>query len=643
MSRGLVRIQKLTNQLTASDTAQVGKGAAIEAVPTDAKVPPAKQKHGGQLVAKALAEQGVKVLFTLTGGHIAPILVGSNQAGIRVVDVRDEVTTVFAADAVSRLSGIPGVAVVTAGPGLTNTITAVKNAQMAQSPVIILAGATSMLLKGRGSLQDIDQLALMKPHVKWMVSIKTVAQIIPAIRAAFRISQEGVPGPVFIEFPLDVLWPEESMTETLKIDPSKSLSLSVKDLNKSAMMQKLQQAYLQRYVKKIFKDAWVPPEPLLSVHVNPPQPENKDVTSVLTALRKATKPIILIGSQAIRAREVTRLRDAIEKLGCPVYLSGMGRGLLGKENRLQMRHKRGAALGKADFILLAGVPADFRLNYGRDLNKSAYFATVNLDSVTLTKNNDIHKPHIRVHGDPLSFLIRLSDAASSVQNLQKSWSDWFKVLGELQVKREQEIAKMASSKSDIADAKREEFVNPLRLCKAIDAAMDEDSVIVADGGDFVGTASYILRPRSPLSWLDPGVFGTLGVGAGFLMGAKIVRPQSEVWAMYGDGSVGWSLAEFDTFVRHKIPIIAVIGNDACWMQMFRDQVRLLGDPVACELNFSNYQDVVKGLGAEGILIRKESELAAGLQKAKELAKQGKPVLVNVLINRSAFREGSISL
>jgi len=191
---------------------------------------------------------------------------------------------------------------------------------------------------------------------------------------------------------------------------------------------------------------------------------------------------------------------------------------------------------------------------------------------------------------------------------------------------------------------KKEYVNPLALCQEIEKVADDNAIFVADGGDFVGTAAYILRPRGPLSWLDPGPFGTLGVGSAFAMAAKLCRPESEVWIIFGDGAVGFSIAEFDTFVRHKIPVIAVVGNDAAWMQILRDQQKILNSDVACVLNYTNYQDSAKGFGAEGIVVKKESDVPAALQKAKKIAKEQRlPVLVNVMISKSDFREGSISV
>jgi len=294
-------------------------------------------------------------------------------------------------------------------------------------------------------------------------------------------------------------------------------------------------------------------------------------------------------------------------------------------------------------VLLAGVPADFRLDYGRSINGKAWLATVNLCKVTLTKNNDIRMPNLRVPGDACTFLKRLSEMIGIQGNPAKR-AEWKAFLDGNEAKREKEINAMmkADARPEHGDDNKN-FIGPLRLCRELDAVIDEDSVVVADGGDFVGTASYTVKPRGPLSWLDPGVFGTLGVGGGFALGAKLVRPQSEVWIIYGDGASGYSLIEFDTYVRHRVPVIAVIGNDACWSQMYRDQVRLLKDPIATELAFTAYDKVAEGFGAKGIVVRRESEIRGALLKAKEWAKQGHPVIVNCLIAKSAFREGSISL
>lgn len=579
---------------------------------------------GGDLVAEVLRKQGVQFLFTLCGGHISPILVGAKRRGIRVVDVRHEANAVFAADAVARLTGVPGVAAVTAGPGLTNTITAVKNAQLAQSPVIVLGGATATVLKGRGALQDIDQMALMAPHVKWAHAAKRVRELVPALEEAFRVSQEGVPGPVFLECPVDLLYSEEIVKSwyTAKSKPGKSPSLQ----------ERATAAYLGFHTWRMFAGAEgvrvTSPRP-----VSPPTLARDELRAAAAALKKAQRPVIVVGSQAMAMPgEARALAGALEAIGAPVYLSGMARGLLGAGHPLQMRHARKAALKQADVVILAGVPCDFRLDYGQHIGRSKVLIAANRSEEEMQKNR---APDVPVLGDAGRFLQALAGQLEG----SRDRSAWVKTLRAADDARDAEIA----GKADAADAGAEALINPLQLCRRIDAALDERSQIVADGGDFVATASYILRPRAPLCWLDPGVFGTLGVGAGFALGAKLVRPDAETWIFYGDGSVGYTLPEFDTFVRHKVPVIAVVGNDASWAQIARDQVEMLGDAVGTELRRTDYHRAAEGLGGVGLELREAGQIDAVLAAAKQAARDGAPVLINAHLAGTDFRKGSISM
>jgi len=216
------------------------------------------------------------------------------------------------------------------------------------------------------------------------------------------------------------------------------------------------------------------------------------------------------------------------------------------------------------------------------------------------------------------------------------WDEWFKMLRDLDDKKNAQNEVLALQKTN-------KYINPLKLCLEIDKVLADDSILVGDGGDFVATVAYTIRPRGPLTWLDPGVFGTLGVGAGFAMAAKLAKPKSEVWLLWGDGACGFSIIEYDTFKRHNIPIIAVVGNDAAWMQIQRDQEKVLKDPVACQLAYTDYDVVAQGLGCEGISIDSDDQIAGALKKAKELNAQGKSVLINAKIGTTAFREGSMSM
>jgi acetolactate synthase-1/2/3 large subunit len=579
-------------------------------------------QHGGTLVAEVLKARGVRYLFTLCGGHISPILVASRQAGLQVIDTRHEDTAVFAADAVARLSGIPGVAAVTAGPGLTNTITAIKNAQLAQSPLILMGGATATALKNRGALQDIDQQALFKPHVKWSASTKSVSQIVPLLESAFQHAQEGVPGPVFIELPVDLLYPEEVVRKWY-------LGEADNPASPKNLAGRLQQAYLKRHLRKLFAG------PIPTVQAGPavslyPLPKSRNIDRAVKLLRAAKRPIMIIGSQAMmHSVKVESLVNAVEHLEIPVYLAGMARGLLGVSHPLQCRHQRRQALKAADLVILAGMPCDFRLNYGRQIPGSARLISINRNRRDLSLNR---RPTLGIHSDPARFLQGLSGVFTPQE---ENWSTWRAQLAQYQQSREGEIQTLARETTT--------GVNPIDLLTRIDSVIEQDSVIVTDGGDFVATAAYTVQPRTPLSWLDPGVFGTLGVGAGFALGAKLLRPESEVWILYGDGSVGYSLIELDTFVRHGLPVIAVVGNDGGWSQIAREQVAILGDETGTTLSCADYHRAAEGLGAKGYLLDQPDAITETLTAAKSTAQGGTPVLINALIGKTEFRKGAVSI
>ncbi len=579
--------------------------------------------NGGERVAEVLAGQGVRFLFTLCGGHISPILVAAKRRGIRVVDTRHEATAAFAADAVARLTGVPGVAAVTAGPGVTNTVTAVKNAQLAQSPVVLLGGATATLLKGRGALQDIDQLALFRPHVKWAVSVGRVRDLAPTVGRAFAVARDGVPGPVFVECPVDLLYGEPLVREWY--------AAATPGPGARGVAARGRRWYLRRHVDRLFAGG-EPEAAAAAATAAPAAPSESEVARAAALVAGAARPLLLIGSQAmLLASEAAALRDAVERLGIPVYLAGMARGLLGRDHPLQRRHHRRQALREADLVILAGVPCDFRLDYGRQIGRAARVVAASRSRSDLSRNR---RPALGVAADPALFLRALaSRAAAAAERV----GPWLAQLAERDAARERAIAEEAAAPSP--DGR----LNPLRLCRALEAALPDHGLLVADGGDFVATASYILRPRAPLTWLDPGVFGTLGCGAGFALGAKLCRPEAEVWALFGDGALGYSLTELDTFARHGVPVVAVVGNDAGWTQIARDQVPILGDDVGTALLPTDYERAAEGLGARGFALRAGDDPAAVLAAARAAAAAGSPVLVNAHLGRSEFRQGSLSM
>jgi thiamine pyrophosphate-dependent acetolactate synthase large subunit-like protein len=577
--------------------------------------------NGGDKIASVLVERGVRFLFTLCGGHISPILVGAKARGIRVVDVRHEVDAVFAADAVFRLTGVPGVAAVTAGPGVTNTITAIKNAQLAQSAVVLLGGSAATLLKGRGALQDIDQMPLIQPHVKWAASAATVRELVPLLEKAFDVARSGVPGPVFLECPIDLLYDEPLVRQWY--------GASGKGGGLAGTALRL---YLQRHASKLFAGAdRAVPSP--AREIPPPPPERGDARKAVAQLRKAKRPVLVLGGQVLLSsptrERAEELAKAIAAIGAPVYLAGGARGLLGPGHPLQLRHKRREALREADLVLLAGIPNDFRLDYGKHIGRKAFLISVNRSEQDLRMNR---KPDLGVHADPG---ILLREMAGILSGGDSRWGDWLGALRARDEEREREIDRQAAVAG--------ERINPLHLCREIDRALAPESVIVADGGDFVATAAYTLSPRAPLSWLDPGVFGTLGVGGGFALGAKLCRPEADVWIIYGDGSAAYSLAEFDTFVRHGLPVIAVVGNDAGWTQIAREQIEILKDDVGTVLARTDYHKVAEGYGGRGLLLERGEDVPAVLQEAVKIARGGAPVLINAHLDKTEFRKGSISM
>ena len=571
-------------------------------------------QHIGLDIGSFFKQKNISSVFTLCGGHISPILVGCEKENIDIIQVRDEVSAVFAADAVSRLTDSVGIAIVTAGPGVTNTITAIKNAQMAQSPLLLIGGAAATLLKGRGSLQDIDQISLLKTYVKSAVSVKKTRDVVPLLANAFNIAISGVPGPVFVELPIDLLYPEEDIRKEF-----------MNQLPKSGFVGKIAHWYVNRHLNDLFASK------KSSVKIKPVKEFKLDqhkIDKAALAIVKAKKPVFLLGNQVTQNKEFLSLcLKSLDKLSAPVYTSGMARGCFGSSDKYFFRHNRKHALKNADVVVTLGVPLDFRLGYGFAISKDATLISINKSKEDLNKNR---KPDIGMHADPSRIMHEIGKIINP-----PSCQNWIEELTKLEENRENEIQQFSEQKTD--------FVNAVYLCKTIDQLIDEQSILIADGGDFVGTASYTVRPRNALGWLDPGPFGTLGVGGGFAIGAKSSFPEKEVWVFYGDGASAYSLAEFDTLCRHKLPVIAIIGNDASWQQIAREQKQMLGSNIGTELSYNAYEKVVEGYGGKGYYVENHDTLNETLKRAKEDAKLGYPVLVNIKISKSDFRKGSISV
>lgn len=632
------------------------------------KVDTTSKKHGGELVAQVLKSHGVESIFTLPGGHVSPIVVASDKLKIKIIDVRHEATAVFAADASARLSGIPGVAVVTAGPGLTNTITAIKNAQMAESPVVVIAGAAATMLKGRGSLQDIDQMlasqnhqtdsnfisyslytitnfsfsyhptcrSLLKTATKKCFAVDCVRDITPTLREAFRVSQIDVPGPVFVELPVDILYPYSIIAEQFS-------SMSTK--KSRGIITKAVETYTQYSLNHIFADAWkereYDPLPVTVKQAKPYQVKN-----ALDLLKKSKRPLIIMGSQSVlKPYGPESVVEGIKKLNIPVYLNGAARGLMGTNYSMQFRHARKDAVREADVVLLLGAICDFRLSYGKIFKSSTKVISVNRSLAASKLNAKIFwQPTLAIESDIGKFVKDLTDSLKKGQESGENVAldvdkEWLQSLKERDDAKDSSIEKMASEPTD-------KYLNPLKLLLKLRKVFEkDDTILVADGGDFVASASYILKPCGPLRWLDPGPFGTLGCGAGFALAAKLHNPDKKVVAIMGDGAFGYAIPELDTFVRHNIPVYWIIGNDACWTQIAREQVPMLGSSIGCELAFTDYHRVADGFNAKGFQLKEDCDLSDDknvLQDAKEHLAKG-TVVVNALIGKTKFRDGSISV
>ncbi len=390
-----------------------------------------------------------------------------------------------------------------------------------------------------------------------------------------------MPGPVFVEVPVDVLYPEATVREWyLKeagVEGARSLG------------QKALGLYLKGHLYRQFHV----PSPDLAGRLPKLRrlhpTERAKIEDAAAMLAKAERPALVIGSQTmVNCLSAGPLARAVEALAMPTWLGGMARGLLGRDSPTQFRHARGKALKDADVVLVCGFPFDFRLKYGLGFGKKTKVIAVNLSAAELHQNR---KPELAIQMPAADFLVRLSGHLQA----QERWLPFVEACRKREQARDAEIAAKAKTTGPLVD--------PVHFFQRLEAKLADDAVLVADGGDFVATAAYLLKPRGPLSWLDPGVFGTLGVGGGFAAGACAVRPKSEVWIIYGDGSCAYSLAEFDTFVRHGLAPIAVIGTDGAWGQIARDQVTILGSGVATTLRRTDYHLVARGLRRCGAVAR----------------------------------------
>jgi acetolactate synthase-1/2/3 large subunit len=531
--------------------------------------------HGGWLVAKILKREGVEVVFTLSGGHIAGIYDGCLREGIRVVDTRHEQAAVHAAEGWAKVTRKPGVALLTAGPGVTDGITGVANAYLAGSPVLVIGGAAPQGLWDRGALQEMGQLELLRPITKWARSVHETARLGEYTAMAFRQMLSGKPGPVFLEMPMDIL-AGLADTETL-FDPG--------------------QPAHYRYQGR------TAPDPAM-------------VEQAAALLAKAQRPVIMAGTSVWWCDASEPLRQLAERLNAPVYLNGAGRGCLPPTHPLFFSNSRRKALEGADTILAVGTRMDFRLNHGQPplIPAEANVIWLDLAAEDVGVNRGAQAALVGDVG------LSMSQLAASAQQLPAgAWLEYVRTQ-----ERKGEERDSAALNSDAVP------IHPMRFCREIRDFIDEETTVVGDGGDIVSYAGRVINVYKPGYWLDSGPMGCLGTGTGFAMAAQLARPGKRVLMIYGDGSFGLNGMEFESMVRQKLPIVAIIGNDGAWGQIKHPQKAMVGHTTAAELAPGiRYDKMVEALGGYGELVERPEEIRPALERAFA---SGLPACVNVLID-----------
>ncbi|HEV8571919.1 MAG TPA: thiamine pyrophosphate-binding protein [Actinomycetota bacterium] len=540
-----------------------------------------KPRHGGHLVARALAAEGVRHLFTLSGGHIAPIYDGCTDEGIRIVDFRHEQAAAHAADGWARVTGRPGVCAVTAGPGVTDAVTGIANGFYADSPMVVLGGKSPLSELEMGSLQEMDHVTLVRSITKWARTCWETRRIADYVTEAFRHATSGRMGPVFLDIPLEVqlnVWPAGvEVPERYRTDAK---PLGDPDL----------------------------------------------VGRAASALRESEHPVVFAGAGIRWAGGHEALAALADALKAPVFLNSLGRGCLSPDHPCFFSAARKFALGKADLILALGVDWDFRLGFGRKhIGEGARVIQVDVDGSHIGRNRPVD---VGIVGDPGKVAEQLL-AEGIGHGEEPSWT------GEVR-DEEHRLAEEARAGME-SDAVP---IHPLRFAREIRDFLDPDAVVVGDGGDIVGISSSLIHAREPGNWLDPGPFGCLGVGPSFAIAARLAKPDVQVLIVYGDGSFGLNAMEYESAIRQNLPFVGIIGNDGAWGQIRVAQEALYGEgnaPAAVLSQDTPYERMVEALGGHGERVTEPGQIRPALGRALDA---GVPACINVILDPSLVRRAS---
>ncbi|HWI09205.1 MAG TPA: acetolactate synthase [Solirubrobacteraceae bacterium] len=526
---------------------------------------------GGQLVARRLRAHGVTKLFTLSGGHLFSIYDGCRSEGIDIVDVRHEQTAAFAAEGWSKVTRRPGIAALTAGPGVTNAMSAIASAQLNHSPMLVLGGRAPATRWGQGSLQEIDHVPFVAPLTKFAATASSTAEIPSLIDAALRAAMTPHGGPAFVDFPLDVVFSEAAEEGEPAALPDAAAGAAAGG------------AALER---------------------------------AIGLLRAARRPAIMAGSDLYWGHGEDALRRLAEELRVPVCLNGLARGCLPADHDLFFSRARSAALTRADVALVVGVPIDFRLAFGAAFGEQTAIVVVDRAPPEQDRSRPVAAELYGAIGATLDAL-----RAAGAPRADAAWIP--------SLRRVEDEAR-AGERDELLDERAP--LHPVRVFGELRALLDRDAIVIGDGGDFVSYAGRMIDSHHPGCWLDPGPFGCLGSGPGYALAAKLAHPGRQVVLLLGDGAFGFAGMEFDTLARHDVAVVAVVGNNGIWGLEKHPMELLYGYSVAAELApETRYDAVVEALGGRGELVREPAQLRPALERA--FAASG-PALVNVLTDPS---------
>ena len=548
---------------------------------------------GGHLVAKALKNEGVDTIFTLCGGHIIDIYDGCIDEGIRIIDVRHEQTAAHAADGYARQTGRLGCVVTTAGPGCTNAVTGIATAFRSESPILHIGGQSSLTQHKMGSLQDLPHVDMMTPITKFASGVFSTERIADMISMAARECFSGAYGPSYLEIPRDIL-DAEVQTARVVVPKPGSYRSSVKTIGDPA-----------------------------------------DIEKLADILVKAKRPAVLLGQQVWSSRGHEDAINFVRALDIPAYMNGASRGMLPQSDPHHFDRTRSDAFKNADVILIVGTPFDFRMGYGKRISTEATLVQVDQSYATVGKNRDIS---LGLAGDPGAILAAVSQAVTGrIDNgARQERQKWMAELREIEATKLEKLMPMFTTDQNP--------IHPYRLAYEINEFLGEDTIYIGDGGDIVTISAQAVRPRNPGQWMDPGALGSLGVGTGFSMAAKLAHPNKEVVCLYGDGAFGMTAFDMETAQRFGAPYLAVIGNNSAMNQIRYGQLSKYGEErgdVGNKLGdvpFSKFGDMIGGYGEE---VTEASQIQPAMQRAREaIAKTGKCAVVNVWVDPNEYAPGT---